>query len=938
MPLRTVFAESGLVWQSCQWPCLVVRPVSSTKWVGEGVLREGARDNGCPEEQLVEIRKILTLRGPNVWSRHPVLEAWVDLQELKDSPSTSIPGFNDRLMSLLPTMIEHRCSYGERGGFFQRLRDGTYPAHILEHVAIELQTLAGTPVGFGKARETSEEGVYKVVMRYRDEQVARACLLAGRELLLSAIYDRPFDVSAEVKKLRALVDRVCLGPSTLAIVSAAEARGIPARRLNAGSLVQLGHGAKQRRIWTAETDRTSAIAESIAQDKELTKSLLRAVGVPVPEGRGVDTPEDAWEAANEIGLPVVVKPRDANHARGVSTNLTSREEIEKAFQAASREGSGVIVERFAKGEEHRLLVVGDKLVAAVKGEPVTVTADGRNTLRQLIEDQLNSDPRRGEDESFPLSLIEYDAVTLLQLERQGFTPESVPASGQVVLVQRNDNLSIDVTDEVHPSVADHAVLAARTVGLDIAGLDIVAKDISRPLEEQGAVVVEVNAGPGLVMHLKPSVGQPRPVGEAIVGMLFSAGQSGRIPIVSVTGTNGKSTVVRLINHLLSSHGVVVGETSTDGIRVAGRLIEGGDCSGPRSARKVLLNPLVEAAVFESGRGGILREGLGFDRCDVAVVTNLGRCDHLGQAYIDTPEQMWTVKRCGVDVVLPTGMAVLNAEDPQVASMAELSAGGVTFFSLDSEHEVLLAHLKSGGRCIFVEGQQLVAASGGVETVLLPLGQIPLTGGGGVPFQTANVLAAVGAAWHLGLSFEQIRDGLRTYGRDFLELPGRYQRFEVGGAAVIVDDCHNLDALEAVCQALGHEPATRRTAVYSAGRRRRASDLVDQGRLLARHFERVFIYHDSSCNDRSPSEVAELFRAGARQEGAVRMQEWIDIPDYHQAVLAALENLGPADLVLVQTQDDEVDTAVRCVRERLGINRTVPGVVPGSSSARRLQTG
>ncbi|MCY2963944.1 MAG: cyanophycin synthetase, partial [Planctomycetota bacterium] len=738
----------------------------------------------------MEIRKILTLRGPNIWSRHPVLEAWVDLQDLKDSPSTSIPGFNERLMSWLPSMIEHRCSYGERGGFFQRLRDGTYPAHILEHVSLELQTLAGTPVGFGKARETSEEGVFKVVMRYRDEQVARACLLAGRELLLAAIYDRPYNVEAEVKRLHGLVDRVCLGPSTLAIVAAAEARGIPTRRLNSGSLVQLGQGIAQRRIWTAETDQTSAIAESIAQDKELTKSLLRAVGVPVPEGRVVDTPEDAWEAASEIGVPVVVKPRDANHARGVFTNLTARHDIEKAFQGASREGSGVIVERFAAGDEHRLLVVGDDLVAAVRGEAVTVSADGQLTLRELIDTQLNSDPRRGEDESFPLSFIEYDEVTLLQLERQGFTPDSVPPAGTTILVQRNDNLSIDVTDLVHPTVALHAVLAAKTVGLDIAGLDIVATDISQPLEEQGAVVVEVNAGPGLLMHLKPSVGKPRPVGDAIVGMLFPGTANGRIPIVSVTGTNGKTTVTRLINHLLTHQNRAVGETTSDGINVMGRRIEGGDCSGPRSARKVLLNPLVEAGVFEAGRGGILREGLGFDRCDVAVVTNIAGCDHLGQSYVDTPEQMFSVKRCGVDVVLPTGAAVLNAADPQTAQMADLSAGAVIFFCLEPNHPVVAAHVAAGKRAVVLEEGAIVLVEGASKQSVLPANQVPLTWAGRLGFQIENVLAATAAAWHLGLSLEQLRSGLESFAGGPTQLPGRFNTFETKGATVVVDDCHN----------------------------------------------------------------------------------------------------------------------------------------------------
>ena len=883
----------------------------------------------------MEIRRILVLRGPNIWSRHPVLEAWVDLGEWKESPSTSIPGFNDRLMSWLPTMIEHRCSYGERGGFFQRLRDGTYPAHILEHVTLELQTLAGTPVGFGKARETSEEGVYKVVVRYRDEQVARACLFAARELLLACFRDQPFDVSAEVRRLRALVDRVCLGPSTLAIVSAAEARGIPARRMNTGSLVQLGYGARQRRIWTAETDRTSAIAESIAQDKELTKSLLRAVGVPVPAGRIVDTPDDAWLAANEIGLPVVVKPRDANHARGVSTNLTQPVDIEKAFHAAAREGSGVLVERFAPGEEHRLLVVGNKLVAAVRGEACSVVADGRSTLRDLIDAQLNSDPRRGEDETFPLSFIEFDPVTLLQLERQGFTPDSVPPEGLSVLVQRNDNLSIDCTDDVHPTVAEHAVLAAQTIGLDIAGLDIVATDISRPLEEQGAVVVEVNAGPGLVMHLKPSVGEPRPVGEAIVGMLFPPEDNGRIPIVSVTGTNGKSIVTRLMKYLLGGGGRVVGETTTDGIFVGGRRIEDGDCSGPRSARKALLHPQVEAGVFEAGRGGILREGLGFDRCDVAVVTNIAGCDHLGQGYVDTPEQMYSVKRCGVDVVLPTGTAVLNAADPQVARMAELSAGSVTFFARDSRNPVVVEHLRTGGRAVLLSSGQVVLAEGTTETSLLPIAEVPATWGGTLDFQIENVLAAVGAAWHLNVPLDHMRSVLRDFRCDPQQLPGRFNRLPVSDGVVVVDDCHNASALQAVIEGLDRAHPGRRTAVYSVGRRRRDLDLIQQGELLAAAFDRVCLYFDASCDDRTPEAVFGLFKQGAARAAKPRCSDWSEAPTQVAALAAAWAGRQPGELLLVQTEDDDVEQTLARVHQQLelpvGVLGTLADTPPGSAS-------
>lgn len=860
----------------------------------------------------MEIRRILTLRGPNIWSRYPVLEAWVDLGDLNDSASDTLPGFNERLMAWLPTMIEHRCSIGERGGFFQRLKNGTYPAHILEHVTLELQTLAGTPVGFGKARETSEEGVYKVAVRYRDEQLARACLFAARELILAAIFDRPFPAEDEINKLRLLADRVCLGPSTSAIVKAAESRGIPARRLNAGSLVQLGQGARQRRIWTAETDRTSAIAECIAQDKDLTKTLLRAVGIPVPEGRPVDDPDDAWEAAQEIAAPVVVKPRDANHGRAVFTGLTAKEQIEKAFHLAAREGSGVIVERFAPGSEHRLLVVGGKLVAAARGEAAHVVGDGQQTVRELIESQLNSDPRRGEHEDCPLSPIEINEILEMLLERQDYPLTSIPPEGRRILVQRNDNLSNDVTDQVHPSVAAHVVLATQTVGLDVAGLDVVVEDISRPLEEQGGVIVEVNASPGLLMHLKPASGQPRPVGEAIVSILYPDGENGRIPIVCVTGTNGKTTVTRLITHILRATGRIVGMTCTDGISIDGRRIEVGDCSGPRSARQVLLNPHVEAAVFEAARGGLLREGLGVDRCDVAVVTNIGEADHLGSAYINTPEQMFTVKRTPVDVVLPTGTAVLKADDPLVADMAALSAGGVIFFAQDEHHAKVVEHRAAGRRAAFVSGDAFVLAEGTHDFLRVPVADIPMTHGNLVPFQIENALAAAAAAWGLGVAADVIAEGLRSFGMNAHDDPGRFNVVQAHGRTCIVDDCHNPSALVEVIRALDRFPNARRTAVYSAGDERRDEDIIRQGQLLGDAFDRVVIYEDYSASDRGPGELTALFRQGLA--AGKRVSEVLEIRQQQQAVAKALSLVQSGELVLVQPEEGDIEASLQLVQQ------------------------
>ncbi len=708
--------------------------------------------------------KIMPLHGPNIWTYRPVLEAWVDIGALEDSPSNTIPGFYERLTSWLPALEEHRCGVGEKGGFLLRLREGTWPGHILEHVTIELQNLAGMQTGFGKARETSTRGVYKVVVRSRHAKVSEACLYAARDLVMAAIENKPYDVPAAIVRLREIADSYCLGPSTACIVDAATARKIPSIRLNEGNLVQLGYGVNQHRIWTAETDQTSAIGESISSDKDLTKTLLQACGVPVPEGRLVESPADAWEAAKEIGVPVVVKPRDGNHGRGVKTELVTREEIEEAYKLALDEGSGVIVERFVSGNEHRLLVVGGKLVAAARGEAASVVGDGRSTIAELIEMQINIDPRRGSTDADPLSLIKVEEESAVQFEllRQGFKPDSIPPKDKQVLVQRNGNVAFDVTDLVHPSIAAAASLAARIVGLDIAGVDLVIEDISRPLAEQRGAIVEVNAGPGLLMHLKPAEGLPRPVGKAIVDSLFSAADSGRIPIVGVTGTYGKSTVARLVARLLHLSGKYVGLSCRQGLYLDQRQVEKGDRASWAAAHKVLLNRSVDAAVLVNSARSILSEGIAYDRCQVGVVTNIIGAGGLDKFYIHNPEQVYNVLRTQVDIVLPDGVAVLNANDPLVLKMAELCDGSVILFAQDPEITAITEHREQGGRAVFVRYGRLVMATGKDELTLVEMAAIPLLNTGADAFQVENVLAAVGAAWALGLSQEVIRTGIETF--------------------------------------------------------------------------------------------------------------------------------------------------------------------------------
>ncbi|MHB9102521.1 MAG: cyanophycin synthetase [Sulfuricella sp.] len=718
-------------------------------------------------KKKIEFLKLVPLRGPNIWTYRPVLEAWVDIGDLEDSPSNTIPGFYQRLSSWLPSLIEHRCGVGERGGFLQRVREGTWPGHILEHVTLELQNLAGMQSGFGKARSTSVRGVYKVVVRSRHEEVSRACLYAARDLVMAAIEDRPFDMPATVARLRDLADTLCLGPSTACIVDAASDRRIPAIRLTEGNLVQLGYGARSRRIWTAETDQTSAIAESISSDKDLTKNLLRACGVPVPEGRLVAGPEDAWEAAGEIGVPVVVKPRDGNHGRGVSTELMTREEVEAAYKLALDEGSDVIVERFVRGNEHRLLVVGGRLAAAARGESAFVVGDGRSTLIELIDTQINTDPRRGTTEDYPLNrvVVDEDPAVRLEITRQGFTPDAIPPLGAEVMIQRNGNVAFDVTDLVHPDVAATVCLAARIVGLDIAGVDLVAEDISRPLDEQRGAIVEVNAGPGLLMHLKPASGEPRPIGRAIVDSLFPAAENGRIPVVGITGTNGTNLVARLVACLLHLSGKRVGLACSDGLYHDQRLVEKGNRATWAAARKVLLNRVAEAAVFENGSDMILSEGLAYDRCQVGVVTDIDPARHFGKYYIETPDQVFNVLRTQVDVVLTDGVAVLNGNDTMVAEMAPLCDGEVIFFGAYPDVPAIADHLTQGKRAVLVRDGFVALATGNQEVRLVEVSGIMLAGAGVAGLQIENVLAAAGAAWALGLPLELIRAGIETFRAD-----------------------------------------------------------------------------------------------------------------------------------------------------------------------------
>jgi len=747
----------------------------------------------------MQIRALKRLVGPSIWANYPVLEAWVDLGKYEDFPSNTLPGFNEKLMRWLPTMVEHRCTIGDRGGFFQRLETGTWLGHVLEHVTLEIQSLAHAPVGFGRARETSERGVYKVAIEVLDFRFGEACLSVAHEMVMAAAEGRDYDLPASLRKLRQLADDFCYGPSTQAIIDGANKRAIPTLRLTDGNLVQLGYGKAQRRIWTAETDSTSAVAESIAHDKELTRQLLTSVGVPVPAGRLVTSAEDAWAAAQEIGLPVVVKPRRGNKGIGVSIQLSDRDAVLSAFAIAEKAvlPPAVVVERSIPGRQHRVLVVGDKAVATSGGQPQTLRGDGVHTIAELVAIG-NQDPLRGEDAAQPLAPIVLDRIALDLLERQGMSETSVLPAGASAMLRHNGDLTIDETDRLHPETADQCVLAARSIGLDIAGIDLIAEDISVPLEIQGGAVIEVNSSPGLIMHLKPLVGSPRPVGDAIIGQLFGPEQTGRVPLCAVSGTNGKTLVTGLIAEMLRVSGRNVGQVSSEGLRVGERVLASGDRCNAESMRRALMNPYADAFVFEISEPNVLDEGVIFDRCEVAVVTNLGSGDHLGKKYVDELLPIAKAVRAPVDVVLPNGHAVLNADDPGVLEMAAKTKGQILLFSQSPNSPAVLEHLKNDGRAVLRDGEQIVLCHGARRIPLLALNELRCPVLGLPAFLVDDLLAAVAGAIALGVGAAHIQAGLAAClgqgGIAAFELPQTSTRSRAG--LLILSPARNASALAA----------------------------------------------------------------------------------------------------------------------------------------------
>ncbi|MBE9128005.1 MULTISPECIES: cyanophycin synthetase [unclassified Coleofasciculus] len=821
----------------------------------------------------MRILKIQTLRGPNYWSirRHKLIVMRLDLEELADKPSNDIPGFYQGLVEALPSLEEHFCSPGVRGGFLSRVKDGTMMGHIIEHVALELQELAGMLVGFGRTRETATPGIYQVVFEYTDEQAgryaARAAVRLCQSIIDTGIYAQS-ELEQDLKDLQELARDAALGPSTDALVKEAAARGIPWVPLSARAMIQVGYGIHQKRIQATLSDRSGILAVELACDKEGTKQILKDAGVPVPRGTVVHYLDELESAIEDLGgYPVVFKPLDGNHGRGITIDIQNRDEAEKAYDTAKDISRAVIVERYYKGFDHRVLLVNGKVVAVAERIPANVIGDGKSTVAELIE-ETNRDPNRGDGHDNVLTKIVVDRTSLNLLERQGYSLDTVVKEGEVCYLRATANLStggiaVDRTDDIHPENVWLAERIAKIIGLDIAGIDIVTPDISKPLRDVNGVVVEVNAAPGFRMHVCPSRGLPRNVGAPVMDMLFPSGKPSRIPILAITGTNGKTTTTRLIAHIYKQTGQEVGYTTTDGIYIGEHLVEQGDTTGPQSAQVILKDPTVEVAVLETARGGILRSGLAFDMCDIGVVLNVS-ADHLGIGDIDTIEQMARLKSVVAESVSPYGYAILNADDPLVVAMAERVKGHVAFFSMNPENPVVQSHTRQGGLAAVYENGYLSVVRGDWTLRIEPAESVPMTMGGMAPFQIANALAASLAAFAQGVPIEAIRTALTTFRASVAQTPGRMNLFNLGRYHALVDYAHNAASYEAVGGFVCNWPGERIGIVGGPGDRR-DEDFINLGKLAAKIFNRIIVKEDDDRRGRPSGEAAELICKGIVQE-------------------------------------------------------------------------
>ncbi|WP_036486124.1 cyanophycin synthetase [Myxosarcina sp. GI1] len=870
----------------------------------------------------MKILKTQTLRGPNYWSirRHKLILMLLDLEELTEKPSNEIPGFYEGLVEVLPGTIEHYCSRGYRGGFLERVREGTLMGHIVEHVALELQELAGMPVGFGRTRETSTPGTFNVVFEYVEEQAGRYAGRAAVRLCKSIVETGTYpaaELAQDLADLKDLKANTALGPSTETIIKEAEARKIPWMWLSARAMLQLGYGIHQKRIQATLSQNTGILAVELACDKEGTKTMLGDAGVPVPRGTVIQYLDELETAIDDVGgYPIVIKPLDGNHGRGITIDINSWHEAEAAYDLASAASKtrSVIVERFYRGSDHRVLVINGKVVAVSERIPAHVVGDGRSTIKELIE-ITNRNPDRGEGHDNVLTKIAIDKTSEAVLEKQGYSLDRILPEGETAYLRDTANLStggiaVDRTDEIHPENIWLAQRVAKIIGLDIAGIDMVTPDISKPLRQVDGVIVEVNAAPGFRMHAAPSRGLPRNVGASVLDMLFPPDKPSRIPIIAITGTNGKTTTTRLTAHIYRQTGKITGYTTTDGVYIQNYLVEKGDNTGPYSAGMILKDPTVEVAVLETARGGILRSGLAFDRCDIAIVLNVA-ADHLGLGGIDTIEQMARVKSVVPETVKPDGYAILNADDPLVAAMAQQVKCKVAYFSLNPDNPLIAESTRRNGLAAVYENGYLSILEGNWTLRVEKAVKVPMTMGGMAPFMIANALAGCLAAFVQGVDIETIRRGVRTFKPSANQTPGRMNLFDVGDYHALVDYAHNPHGYEAVGDFVRNWEGTRIGVVGGPGDRR-DEDLILLGRIAAQIFNRIIIKEDDDSRGRKTGEAADLIAKGIYQENPNASYE--TVLNEVEAINLGLEGAEKDSLVVIFPE--QVTRAIELIEQRM----------------------